>query len=424
MILQDHFESTTLAEQLPPAGAEAMMVPSRPAPDEITLLVFAAELARRKKLIAWITAAATILGTALAFLLPVRYTATTRIMPPQQTESSASLLMSEMQEGGNALAALTGESLGLKNPNDMYIGLLKSRLIADGILHDFDLVRIYRSPDMTAAREKLAANTHIDSEKSGLISISFTDRDKRRAAEVANAYTSQLRSLTQNLGVTEASQRRQFYEQQLAKAGKALVGAESAFQQVQQSKGLISLDAQSRAMIENLTILRAQIAAKKVQVQSMRSYSTERNPDVALAEQELTALQSEESRLEQRSHVSKAGDLGLEDIPGIGREYLTAQHELVYRQTLYDLLIKQYDAARLDEGKEATIIEVVEPAIDPDRKSSPKRALIIIVSFLLGVVAALLHVLASISLERARANPEIDLQFSELKDAVFPRNRR
>jgi uncharacterized protein involved in exopolysaccharide biosynthesis len=363
---------------------------------EVSLIDLLTQLAYRKWLIAKVTGIAVLTGVVLSLVLPVRYTATTKIMPPQQTQSTASMLMMNQltAAGGGSLAALAGGGL-LKNPNDIYIGLLTSRPIADAIIEKFSLAKVYHAKDMTAARNELAGNTVVTSEKNGFIAVSVTDKDKKRVAEMANAYTDQLRILTKTLAVTEASQRRVFYEEQLKQAREALVAAELAFQQVQQQKGLVQLDAQAKAMIESLAVLRAQVAAKQVEVQALRSYSTEQNPDVQLAEKELTSLQAEESRLEQSNHSPGIAGLGLGNVPAAGLEYLRAAHELQYQQALFDMLMKQYDAAKLDESKDAAIIQVVEPAIEPDHKSSPKRALIVLlftfVGFFAGCLLALLR---------------------------------
>jgi tyrosine-protein kinase Etk/Wzc len=384
---------------------------------EVTLLELLTELARRKALIARITAAAMAIGIVLSLILPVRYTATTCIMPPQQTQSSASLFMSQLA-GGGPLAALAGGGLDLKSPNDLYVGLLESPPIADAIIHRFDLVHVYGSPDMTGAREKLAQSTVVKTEKSGLITIAVSDRDKQRSAGLANAYTSELRALTQRLAVTEASERRLFYEDQLKQAKEALVRAELAFEQIQQQGGLVALDAQAKAMIEGLAALRAQAAAKQVEVQALRSFSTERNPEVQLAEQEMSTLQAEAAGMEQRSQSQGLAGLDLGDVPSAGLDYLRAQHELLYRQTLYDLLIKQYDAARLDEAKEAAIIQVLEPATEPDRKSAPHRVWIALSATILGLFAAAFYILTATAFARARRSPEISIQFSALKAAL------
>ena len=193
--------------------------------------------------------------------------------------------------GAGPLAALAGGGLGsLENPNDIYIGLLNSRPIADAIIRRFGLKSLYRAKDMTAARKRLAGYTAVASEKNGFIAVSVTDEDKQRAAAMANAYTEELRVLTKTLAVTEASQRRLFYEEQLNLARESLLKAEVSFQQVQQSRGLVQLDVQAKAMIEGLALLRAQVTAKEVEVQALRSYSTEHNPDLELAEHELLSL--------------------------------------------------------------------------------------------------------------------------------------
>ena len=394
-----------------------------PATPSESLIGVLTQLARRKQLIAKITGTAAAVSVIVSFLLPVRYTAATRIMTPQQTQSSAAMMMmSQLSNAGSGsliAAAAGGGGLGLKNPNDIYIGLLNSRPIADAIIKQFDLQRLYRSRDLTAARKKLAENTTITSEKSGLLAISVTDKDRARSAAIANAYTAGLRSLSKTLAVTEASQRRLFYEEQLKHAKDDLVTAESVFQQVQQKRGLVHLDAQAKAMIAGLADLRAQVAAKRVQLQAMLSYSTEQNPDVQLAERELASLQAEVVRLDQRSRSSDPGNLGMGDLSGSGLDYISAEHELQYRQVLFDLLLKQYDAARLDEAKDAAIIQVVEPAIEPDRKSSPKRVLIILLSTVAGFFPACMVALFQWWRELLRFDSEAEKELQGLKQALI-----
>ena len=336
-------------------------LPTSPERDDtasgVTLIEILTQLALRKWLILGITGVATVMGVVISLMLPVRYTATTRIMPPQQAQSAAALMMNQLAtSGASPFAAIAGAGLGLKSPNDIYVGMLNSRPVADAIIQRFNLQADYHSRDMTAARKKLAKYATVTSEKSGFISVSVSDRNKTRVADMANAFVDELRALTRHLAVTEASRRRLFYEEELKNAKDSLIAAETAFQQVQQNKGLVALDAQARAMIESLTALRAQAAAKQVELEALRSYSTDRNPEVEIAQRELTSIQDAIARLEARSHGSKLPDLGLEDVPSAGLEYLRAEHEVKYRQALFDLLLKQYDGARLDESKESTII--------------------------------------------------------------------
>jgi tyrosine-protein kinase Etk/Wzc len=408
-------------ESAPASEGNSLPEPSRDGGDYAMLDVLT-QLAYRKRLIAKVTGTALALGLALSLLLPVRYTAVTKLMPPQQSPSSASLLMNQLtNSGAGSLAALAGGGLGLKNPNDIYVGLLNSRPVADAIIQKFNLAQVYRAKDMTAAREKLAKYTAITSLKEGFIDVAVSDKDKKRAAQMANAYTDELRTITKSLAVTEASQRRLFYEEQLKQAKEALVSAELTFQQVQQKKGLVQLDAQAKAMIESFAELRAKVAAKEVEVQAVRSYSTENNPELQLAEQEFSSLQAEASRMEQRNHSSGFAEMGLADVPGAGLEYLRADHELRYRQALFDMLLKQYDAARLDEAKDAAIIQVVEPAIEPDRKSSPKRVMILVVSTMLGLLAGCMVAMTLWWKELVQFDPAAAKRFEQLRFALTGR---
>lgn len=386
---------------------------------EVTILDVLTQLALRKVLIARVIAVALALGLILSFALPVRYTATARIMPPQQTQSSATLLMGQMVASSpGTLAAIASGGLGLKNPNDLYVALLNSRPIADAVIQHFDLVQLYGSRDMTAARKKLAKRSTVSSEKNGLIAISVTDRDKARAAAMANAYTEELRSLTKKIALTEASQRRLFYEDQLRQSKDALINAQQQFQTVQMQKGLVQLDAQAKVMIESLAAVRAKASAKQVEVQALRSYSTERNPDLALAERELEALQGEVARLQQSNHSTNSANIGLQDVPSAGLEYLRADHELRYQQALYDMLLRQYDAARLDEAKDAVVIQVVESAIPPDRRSTPQRLLILLGSFIIGIFAGCTLALLDRWLDVMRSDPESALMLRDLRASI------
>jgi uncharacterized protein involved in exopolysaccharide biosynthesis len=308
----------------------------------------------------------------------------TRIMPPRQTESTTSLLNS--MPGVGSLGDVAAGGLTLKDPNAIYIGLLKSRPIADAIIERFNLRAAYRAKDMTAARNRLEDNTRISSEKSGLISIAATDRDKRRATGIANAYPEELRTLSRRISVTEASKRRLFFEDQLKGARDDLASAENALQLVEQNKGLLHLDTQSAMIIGGLASVRVQIAARQVELEALRSYSTEQNPDVQLEERELSALEGEAARMEQHDSSSDFSELGVKDVPRAGKDYVRALQEVQYRQAFFDLMLKQYEAARLDEAKEAAVIQVVEPAIEPDRKSSPRRTAIMIISTCLGLL--------------------------------------
>ena len=338
------------------------------------------------------TLAAGVLAVIVSFLLPTMYTATTTILPPEQSQSSTAFLLGQI----GVLGGLTNGDLGLKNPDDLFVAMLKSRTVEDGIVDQFDLRSAYGYKRYQDARKKLESRSKIDAGDEGLISISVSDGNPKRAADLANAYVSQLRSLNQNLAVSEAAQRRLFYQQKLDAERDELSVAELAMKQAQEKTGLIQPDAQGRAIVDAVANMRAQVAIKEVQLQAMRTYATADNPDLRRAEQELAGLRGQLAKMERNTGESGNGNLEVptRQLPQAQLEYLRRSRDLKYHETLYEFLSKQLEAARLDEAKEAVMIQVVDKAVSPEKKSSPQRLLIVlgtaVVTFLIACFAALL----------------------------------
>jgi tyrosine-protein kinase Etk/Wzc len=383
----------------------------------------ATALARRKWFLLKFTVAAAVIGAIMAFLLPKRYTAETRILPPQQqAQSGIAALLSSLGGAGSlgslgSLASAAG--VNIKSPNDLYVGMLKTRPVADALIHRFNLMKTYRAKDMTAARKKLAKQTEIVSEKDGMISISVEDWDRKTAAAMANAYVEDLRNLTKGLALTEASQRRLFYEEQLNQAKDDLTAAEVGLKQAQQKSGMIQLDSQARSIIETIGGLRARIAVKRVEIQGLRSFATEQNAQLVVAENELAGMEAELRRMEQQGGGADSFDLSLKNVPEAGLEYIRAFRELKYRETLFEILAKQYEIARLDEARDAALIQVVSPAIEPDRKSFPPRALISALSAISGLFLASMIVMFGQWGARIQADPARAERLKALRDAVL-----
>ena len=362
-------------------------------------------LAREKKLILQVTMGATILAAIMVFIIPKSYTATATILPPQQNQSVLSAMMGQLA----GTQSLDLRDLGLKNPSDVFVAMLKSRTVEDALINRFDLRKVYGVKSYQDARKKLEKRSEIDPEKEGLISIEVTDRDPRRAADIANAWVEELRALNQNLALTEAAQRRAFFEQKLVAERNALSQAELALQQIEQQTGIIQPDAQTRALIGEVAEVRAQIAAKEVQLQSMGSYATSNNPDVKRVETELAKLRAQFASL-SRTQAAAAPSEGNVQVPtgrvaGAGLEYLQAARELKYHESLYDFLSRQLEAARIDEAKNAVVVQVVDKAVEPEKKSSPRRLLIIAVTALLSFLVVALGTLAREALQRRRQDP-------------------
>jgi tyrosine-protein kinase Etk/Wzc len=384
-------------------------------------LELATALAQRKWFILKLTAATAVVGVVVALLLPNRYTANTKILPPQQQQSSAAAMLSSLSGSAvGSLASAAGKDL-LKNPNDLYIGMLKTRPITDAIIKRFDLLKVYGAKDVYAARKDLADRTEIVSEKEGFISIAIEDKNKKRAAEIANAYVEELRNLNKGLAVTESSQRRLFYEQQLGQAKDELANSEVALKQEQQKSGVIQLDAQAKAMIENVGKLRAEIGVREARLQAVRSFATDQNAEVEMLQRELASLRSELRKQVTQGGGSDNYEVALKDVPAAGVEYIRAERDVKYRNAMFEILARQYEAARIDEAKDAPLIQVIEPAIEPERKSSPKRALIISLFTVSGLFLGCIIALTSKWRAQAYENPAMAERLRAFRSAALGR---
>jgi len=372
-------------------------------------------LAQHKKRILQITLAAALAALIVTLLLPNMYTATATILPPQQKQSSMNL----MGQIG-AMAGLGAGDLGLKNPTDIFVAMLTSRTVEDNLINRFDLRKIYWIKRYQDARKKLEGRSEIIATKEGLISISVTDRDPKRAAEIANAYVDELHGLNQNLAITEAGQRRLFYEQQIKVEQNELSAAELALKHVQEKSGLLQPDAQGKTMIASIADLRAQVASHEVQLQTMRSYATSNNPDLKRAEVELAGLRGELAKLEHANTAAGNGNIAIpaRQMPEAELEYLRRARELKYHEALYEFLGKQLEAARIDEANDTLLVQVVDKAVPPEKNSSPHRMLIVMVATVLAFLLACMWVLVVEVLRRKQQDPSEGPRLGLLWDSL------
>jgi len=388
--------------------------------NEISLLDFLIILARRKWFIFKFTFGFALIALIIALLLPKRYTALTTVLPPQQNSSLSSALMSQIGNLGS-LGALAGSSMGLKNPNDMFVAMFKSRTVEDAMIERFGLMKEYDQKYMSTARKAFEGHATVESgTKDNLIHISVEDKDPKRAAEMANAYVEEYRQLSQHLAISEASQRRLFFEQQLEQAKDNLANAEEALKETQQKTGMIQLDSQARALIESAAQLRAQITAKEVQLQGMRTYGTNENADVVQTQQELESMRAQLAKLGGSADDTSGGlILPRGQVPQVGVEYIRKLRDVKYNETIFEILARQFELAKLDEAKEGALIQVVDPAIVPDYKSFPKRGLITVGAAIAGMFIGIFAALFKEGMERLRQDPEQSERLNILRRALW-----
>lgn len=376
---------------------------------DISMLGLAIIIAKHKKFIIGLPLVVTVITVIVTLLLPNIYTGITKVLPPQQTQSTSTVLA---QLG--SLAGLAGGAVGagLKNPNDLYIGMLKSRTVADNLIQRFDLNKLYNQQYQSGTRKRLQEVTSIASGRDGIITIEVDDEDPKRAAALANGYVEELFKLTKVLALTEASQRRLFFERQMEDAKKNLARAELSARQGLEKGGIVQVEGQGRVMLEMTARLRAQITVKEIETGVLRAFATEQNPEVVRNQQEIGVLKRELARIEgsssDRSRIPSSTN-------SEGADNLRLLRELKYQEAIYELLARQFEIAKIDEAKDSAIIQVMDKAIEPDRKSKPRRSLIIPLAMLIALFLAIFVALVRELLTRAKADPAQVSQLEALR---------
>ena len=350
-------------------------------------------VARYRRLVLGLPAAVALATALVVLLMPNVYTGTARVVVAQQ-QSGVTALLSQFGGAG----PLASGMFGLKNPAELYVGMLQSRSVADALIERFQLAVLYDEDTMEETREALAYASEISSSRDGIIVIAVQDEDAARAAAMANAYVEELERISQNLAVTEAAQRRLFFERQLVAAKNQLADSEVALKLTQEETGLIQLDGQAQVIISALAALRAQIAAKQVQLGAIQAFATARNAEFVRAQEELAGLRKQLENLERSRRDAGMGDflVSASKVPGVGLEYVRKLRDVKYHEALFELLAKQFELAKIDEAHDAAVIQVLDRAVATDKKSRPRRALIVLLA---AAAAGFLGLLAAFTLD-------------------------
>ena len=373
--------------------------PERQADDEINLLDYLIILLKRKWLILGGTISFVLVVGIVVFIMPNEYAAESRFLPPQQ--SSSSLAAAMLGQVGAGISGLAGSLLGVSTTGDLYVGLLSSRTVLDKIIDRFDLMKRYRTWKnwifpfyREDCRKKLTGDvlTAAADANSGIVSVTIYEKDPKIAAEMANAFVEEMKNLSKGMAISEAAQRRLFYEEQLKDSKEALSRAEEDMRGFQEKTGVLQVDDQAKAVIEGIAIASAQIAAKEVEIKVMKAFSTAQNPDLQKAEESLRGLRTELAKLELKGGTGHEPLMPTGRMPSVGVEYVRKLRDVKFNETLYENLIKMYELAKMDEARDAAVIQVVDKAVVPEKKAKPKRVLIIVlaafVGFFLAVFAA------------------------------------
>ena len=381
-----------------------------PQTDEVTLFDYWQVISKRKWGIIALCAVMTMGTLVVSFLLPKIYESTATLLP--QLESNNGVGLGALFASGAASSA--AQSLGISlpgspaTPTDVFTAMLKSRIMADDIIRRFNLMEHYETKTMHDARGSLEGATRIVVTKEKVIKVAVEDRDPQLASDIANFYVSNLDRLNQTLSVSKARENRKFIEQRVAETQTALVKVEDALKEFQTQNRTVAIEAQSKAMIEATAMIQAQIMAQEVQLQVMGSYLSSNNPEIA-------RVQSSISELRKQLQIMETGKSGKERLPGdrlrpaitsvptLALEYGRLARDLKVQETLYALLISQYEQAKLTEARDTPTVQVLDPAIPAERKSRPKILLNVLIAGILSLFIGIFWAFVRGAMDRRKA---------------------
>ena len=367
----------------------------------LDLLDLALPLLQHWKLlvIAPLLAGAVALG--VTYLIKPTFTSRTVFLPPQQQQSAAASAIASL----GALSGLAGAAAGIKSPADQYVALLQSTTVADRLIDEFKLMQVYDEEYRFQARKQLAENARISmGKKDGLITVEVDDIDPERAAAIANRHVDELRRLTSQLALTEAQQRRVFFETQLKKTRDELTSAQQALQASGFNPG--ALKAEPKAAAEGYARLKAEVTAAEVRLQTLRRNLSETTPEVQQAQTMLGALRAQLGKTEATT-----------DLTG-GPDYISKFREFKYQETLFELFSRQYELARLDESREGALIQVVDVAKPAERKSKPKRGITAVATTLATLLLLAVFVVTRHFWRLNAARPDRAAKLAQLRAAL------
>jgi tyrosine-protein kinase Etk/Wzc len=379
------------------------VIAADPPDDEISLLDLLQVVADNLRLLVLAPLAAGVVALGITYIIPPTFTAKVQFIPPKQQQSSAAAALSDLGILGGAAGAIAG----VKNPADQYAALAKSSSVADALTAQFKLDERYDEQFKEKIRKELASNTRITvGAKDGLISIEVDDTDAQIAADMANAYVTELRKLLNRVALTEAQQRRMFFERMVGQAKTNMVQAEQALKASGVDGAALKISASSS--LEGVARLKAQISVQEVKLAAMRGYLADTAPDFKQAVTELSALRSQMAQADQ-------GDAA----PTGQSDYVARFREFKYQETLFTLYMRQFEVARLDESREGAVIQVVDVAEKPERKSKPKRGLIATLTTLATGFALLLFIFVRQSVRNSAQSPVTAEKMQRLRGAWF-----
>jgi len=337
-----------------------------------------------------------IASAILLFLLPNWYTATTSILPAER-ESSFMGVASSLLQGVGLMGGQEMVLPAFATPSHVYASILKSRVVVEAIVDKYDLRKRYKSGTTEGAIKDCLSHTKIKVGPEGIVTLSFEDTNKKLAADVANSFVAELNYINQKVGTARARSTRIFMEERLADTARNLAAAEDTLRSFQEENKAISLDEQMKAQIQNVAILEGRLAMAEIELGLLRKTFTSDHPEIVRKQMEISEIRQKINAMS--NGTPRSGNYGtvalpFAQVPRLALEFGRLWREVKIQETLYGLLTEQYEQAEIQEAKDTPTIQILDVAKIPEKKSRPKRLIILALAGGLSVVFSMLYAAA------------------------------
>ncbi|MBP6264497.1 MAG: hypothetical protein KA240_16325 [Nitrospira sp.] len=350
-------------------------------------------LIARRAVIAGSFLLGTVLSLGISLLLPNVYESTSSVLPQLESKEGGALaaLLASPAAGGMA------QNLGLglpglpTTPTDVFVSILKSRLMADDVINKFNLMDRYREKTMVETRKELEDHLRITVTKEKVIKVAVEDEDPQVAADMANYYVSNLDRLNRTVIVNKAGQNRAFLERRLNETMESMAKAEEALRDFQAKNKTVAVEAQAKVMIEAAAMIQGQITAQEVQLQVMGGYLSPDNPDLARIRSNVEELKKQLATM--GSGKDAKGMLSSERlhpamvaVPDLALQFGRLFRQVKVQETLFTLLTSQHEQAKIAEARDTPTVQVLDQAVPADKRTRPRILLNVAVAGVLALV--------------------------------------
>ncbi len=370
---------------------------------------------KRRKFLARVTLCGLVLSTMIAFLIPKRFDSTTRLMPPDSQSSAGMAMMAAMAGGGSGglgLGSMAGDLLGMKSSGALFVDILGGRTVQDRLVDRFDLRRVYHQRYWEDARKTLAQYSAISEDrKSGIITITVVDHDPQRAAQLAQAYVEELDRLVAEVSTSSARRERVFIEQRLQSVKQGLDEASRQFSEYASKNTTLDITAQGKATVEAAARLEGELIASQSELDGLEQIYTKNHVRVRAMQARVDELRSELHKMGGESTGPPVGQSltadkdsnqefpSIRQLPLLGVKWSDLYRETKVQETVYELLTRQYELAKIQEAKEIPTVKVLDAAVVPEKKSAPSRLFIMVLGSLFALSLGIVWVVGATTWE-------------------------